>query len=288
MKRRGVIAWLLAGAGAAGLAACSPLTAFNALVPKDRGIVRAVVDAPYGRNPRQKLDIYRPRGSARDLPIIVFFYGGSWNSGTKAGYAWVGRALAAKGFVVAIPDYRLVPQARYPAFIEDGAGAVALVSRIAGSVGGDANRIVLAGHSAGAYNAALLAYDQRWLGKDHARIKGFIGLAGPYDFLPLSGVDITAAFQGTRYLANTQPVNFVDSGDPPAFLATGRDDRTVRGRNSDSLAAKLRAAGVEVVRKDYAGVGHAGLVTALAKPLRGRAGVLDDMAAFARDVTERR
>ncbi|MEO6433784.1 MAG: alpha/beta hydrolase [Sphingomicrobium sp.] len=285
MKRYSAFAALLAGVVATGMAACSPLTAFNALVPKDRGVVRALVDSPYGSDPRQTLDIYRPSGAAAGLPIIVFFYGGSWNSGTKNGYAWLGRALAARGFVVAIPNYRLVPQAPFPAFIEDGAAAVALVRQIAGKVGGDPARIVLAGHSAGAYNAAMLAYDQRWLGADHRSVKGFIGLAGPYDFLPFKGADIEAAFKGRGDPKATQPVNFIDPGDPPAFLATGSEDRTVHRRNSNALAARLKAAGITAVRKDYPGVGHAGLVTAIAKPLRGRASVLDDMTAFATQVT---
>lgn len=288
MRRRKVIAWLLAGATATGIAACNPLAAFNALIPKDGKVVKAVTDRPFGPDPRQKLDIYRPSNGSKRMPVIVFFYGGSWNSGSKAGYSWVARALAARGFVVAVPDYRLVPKGRFPAFVEDGAAAVVLAARLAQSVGGDPDRIIVAGHSAGAYIAAMLAYDERWLGRDRNRIKGFMGLAGPYDFLPLSGPAIRAAFDGARDLAATQPVNFVAAGDPPAFIATADEDRTVHWRNSDSLTAKLRASRVEVVRKRYPGVGHAGLVTALARPFRGRARVLDDMAAFANDVAATR
>ncbi len=267
--------------GAAALAGCTPLTAFNALVPKDRGIIRVIENAPFGPDPRQRLDIYRPMSPARDLPIIVFFYGGSWNSGTRAGYGWVARALAARGFVVAVPDYRLVPQVRFPAFIEDGAAAVGLVATIAESVGGDANKIILAGHSAGAYNAAMLAYDERYLGADRGRVRGFIGLAGPYDFLPFDGPVTRAAFGGASDPSATQPITFIDRADPPAFIGSADDDRTVEPRNSDSLAAKLRAAGVPVERVRYPGVGHIGILTALARPWRGRSTVLDDVARFA-------
>jgi len=287
MRRRSAIALLVAGASAGfvALSGCSRLTAFNAIIPKDNGVARVIEDAAFGQDPRQRLDVYRPMSPAKDLPIIVFFYGGSWYYGDKDGYSWLGRALAARGFVAVIPNYRLVPQVRYPAFVEDGAAAVRKVAQIAESVGGDPNRIILAGHSAGAYNAAMLAYDDRWLGNDKARIKGFIGLAGPYDFLPLVGPHVKAAFAGTADLKATQPVEYIDKGDPPAFLGLGAQEDTVDPKNSMSLAAKLRAAGVPVELKLYPKVGHVGLITAIAKPLRGRAEVLDDMVRFAGHAT---
>jgi acetyl esterase/lipase len=265
--------------------ACSPLKTFDALVPKDGGVAVVARDAAFGPDPRQRLDLYAPSAPhAGGLPVIIFFYGGSWNSGTKGGYAFVGRALAAKGFLVAIPDYRLVPPVRYPAFLEDNATAVRWVIAHAGSYGGDSRRLLLAGHSAGAYNAAMLAFDPRWLGADRAAVRGLIGLAGPYDFLPFDGPVVQATFGGIADPASTQPVNFVRTGDAPAFLATGDKDDVVRPANSDALAAKLAAAGVMVERRRYPKVGHVGLVTAIAKPLRGQAAVLADLVAFAKQI----
>lgn len=266
--------------------ACTPLKIFDALVPKDAGVELAAKNAAFGADPRQRIDVYRPRKiSGAQRPIIIFIYGGSWNSGSKDGYAFVGRALASRGFVVAIPDYRLVPNVRYPAFLEDNAAATRWVIANASSLGGDGRRIVLVGHSAGAYDAAMLALDGRWLGCDRSRIRGLVGLAGPYDFLPLDSQILHATFGGTLDLASTQPVNLVKRGDPPAFLATGDRDSVVRPRNTDSLASKLRSAGVDVERKTYPGVGHVGLLTAFAKPFRRRASVFDDTARFADRVT---
>ena len=267
------------------LVACSPLRTFDAVVPKDGGVVVAVRDTAFGADPRQRIDIYAPRGRTGVLPMIVFIYGGSWDSGTKRGYAFVGRALAARGFVVAVPDYRLVPRVRFPAFLQDNAAAVRWVRAHAREVGGDPDRVVLAGHSAGAYDAAMLAMDPRWLGADRRAVRGWIGLAGPYDFLPLDGPVTRAAFGGVPEPRDTQPVTFASEGDPPALLATGDKDTLVAPRNSDALAARLTAAGVRVERRRYPGVGHVGLVTAIAKPFRGKAAVLDDMVAFAREVT---
>ena len=272
------------------LGACSPLTAFNSVVPKDRAGSVLARDQAYGTDKRQRLDIYGPRKVAAGarLPVIVWFYGGSWNSGSKGGYAFAGQALASRGFIVAVPDYRLVPEVRYPAFLEDGASAVRWVRGNIARYGGDPDRLVLAGHSAGAYNAAMLALDPRWLGADRAAVKGLAGLAGPYDFLPLDVPSTQNAFGQVADLPSTQPVNFASAGDPPALLVAGAEDTLVRPRQSARLAQKLAEAGVPVETRLYPGVGHIGVMTALAKPLRGKAPVLDDVAAFAERVTAQR
>ena len=273
------------------LAACSPLRAFNAFVPQDRGAIAAERGSAYGSHPRQRIDVYRPRTwrpGQPALPIIVFFYGGSWQEGERGGYAFAARGFADAGFVVAVPDYRLVPEVRFPAFLEDSAAAVRWVRANAARLGGDPDRIVLVGHSAGAYNAAMLAVDERWLGADRQAVRGLVGLGGPYDFLPLDiPVTIAAFGQERDDGARTQPVNFASAGDPPALLLHGALDTTAYPRNSQRLASLLQAAGVDARVKLYPRVGHVGIVTALARPFRGRAPVLQDVVAFARKVTAR-
>jgi acetyl esterase/lipase len=275
------------------LAACSPLRTFNSLVPKDPGASLVERGAAYGTHPRQRVDLYRPRATRGEvarapLPIILFLYGGSWQSGMREGYGFAGRALAARGFLVAVPDYRLVPEVRFPAFVEDCASALRWVRANAVRLGGDPDRVVLVGHSAGAYNAAMLALDPRWLGDERRAVRGLVGLAGPYDFLPLSGPITSAAFGQERDLASTQPINFASVGDPPALLLHGSRDTLVQPRDSRRLAERLRAAGVDAQLKLYPGIGHIGMVTALARPLRGRAPVLEDIATFAGQVTAAR
>ena len=287
LNRSGLVGALALGLIAGG---CSPVRLFNAAMPKDAGSFRAISGAQFMSGERGKLDLYVPRprppaGADPGVPIIVFFYGGSWSSGARQGYGFVGRALAARGFMVAIPDYRLFPQVRYPAFLEDDAAAVRWVRAHARAYGGDPDRIIIAGHSAGAYNAAMLAIDPRWLGADRGAVKGLIGLAGPYDFLPFDGKTVADTFGAVRDPAETQPVCHVAPGDPPAFLASGDKDTMVLPRNSDALAARLRKAGTMVERRSYPGLGHVGLVVALAQPFRGKAGVLNDIAQFARRVT---
>jgi acetyl esterase/lipase len=288
MGKRGL--WIGTGVGLlAGIvaAASTPLQSFDLLVPKDNGGVRIASGIAYGNGPRHKLDIYAPRDrkAGTALPILLFFYGGSWASGTRTGYSFVGRALAAQRFLVIIPDYRIGPANLYPDFVTDGADAVRWVIAHGRDYGGAPDRIVLSGHSAGAYIAAMLAVDARRLGSGRRAIRGLVGIAGPYDFAPFDVPASKAAFGHWPDAAETQPVTWAGAGDPPALLLIGDDDDTVRARNSEALADKLRSAGVPVEIKRYAGIGHVGMVTAIARPFRSRAAVLEDSARFMRVVS---
>lgn len=266
--------------------ALDPLTTFNALMPKDRTSARVAEGIAFGIGPRLKLDVYAPRATASaPRPVIVFLYGGSWNSGHRQGYAFAGRALAANGFVVVVPDHRLVPEARYPDFLRDCVEAVRWARREAGRYGGDGDRIVLVGHSAGAYNAAMLALDPGLLGADRAAIRGLAGLAGPYDFLPLDDPATIAAFGRWPRLAETQPVHHAAAGAPPTLLLHGADDVRVMPRHARSLARRLEASGARVELKYYPRLGHVGILAAVAIPFRRRAPVLADVARFAKEVT---
>jgi len=274
----------LAAIASALAAACAPLSLFAALTPKDPA-ARSARNVAYGPQPRQRLDVYGPhRGKGQAAaPIAVFFYGGSWDSGRRQDYNWVGQALASRGFVTVVPDYGLYPQVRYPGFLEDGARAVRWAQDHAAEFGGDPDRIVLVGHSAGAYNAAMLALDPRYLtaaGVDPTHVKALAGLSGPYDFLPLTDPIAERTFGEAQDLPATQPTRFVTAASPPAFLATGEADTMVYPRNTVKLAARLRSAGVEVEERHYPGIDHVRMVLALSRPFRGRAPVLDEMTRF--------
>jgi len=261
--------------------ACSPLSMFATFTPKDRARSEGRGLA-YGEGERRKLDIYGPPvpGTA---PVAVFLYGGSWDSGRRGDYGWAGRAIAAQGFVTVVPDYRVYPETRFPGFVEDCAQAVRWVVGNIARYGGDPSRIVLIGHSAGAYNAAMLALDRRWLtaaGVDPTVVKAFAGLSGPYAFLPLDGPITQRTFGEVADLPATQPAVYARADAPAAFLATGEADDFVRPRNTVRLAAALRDAGAKVEERHYAGLNHTDTVLALSRPLRGKAPILADMTAF--------
>lgn len=276
---------LLTLSGAIAAAACSPLAPLNWTAGSG---ARRRVDVPYGSLPRQRLDLYAPAVANSGAPLVVFFYGGSWTGGDRASYRFVGEALAAIGCAVAIPDYRVHPSVRYPTFLEDCAASVAWLRQHADAVGIDADRIVLAGHSAGAYNAAMLALDGRWLaaaGADRAAVRGWIGLCGPYDFLPPRSATLRDIFGPPESWPDTQPVNHVTPGAPPALLLWGDDDTTVLPRNSERLATRLRAAGNDATTEAYRGAGHVKPLLALSRPFRDALPVLPAMDAFVRRVT---
>lgn len=263
----------------AGVAGCSPLTALNATVPPDG--VTVLRDVAYGDDPRQTMDVYEPPSGAGERPMVVFFYGGSWKSGDRAEYAFIGRTLAKLGYVVAVPDYRLYPQVRFPGFMADGASAAAFAARHAGEYGADPHPFVM-GHSAGAYIALLLALDPEYLsqaGLDRGALRGAIGLAGPYDFHPPEYPDVAPIFDGFDD-GRTQPVRFADRGAPPLLLLAGDADMTVRPYNTAHLADAERAAGGEVRSVFYPGVGHTGLLLALTPLFKGNAPALDDVTSF--------
>ena len=271
---------VLAGA----LAACSPVRTLNALVPAGTHTLTAAV--VYGPLPRQLLDVYRPTTAAPPggWPVVVFFYGGSWNSGQRGDYTFVGEALASRGLVALVADYRLYPAVRYPEFLHDCAAALAWGLGHAGELGGNPSRVFVMGHSAGAYNAAMLALDARWLaatGHSPRELAGFIGLAGPYDFLPIINPDAQPVFFHPNYPSDTQPLAFASAAAPRSFLAAPKTDALVNPqRNTVGLATRLAAAGVPVTLKLYERVNHLTLAGAFARPLRWLAPVLDDVVSF--------
>lgn len=278
MNRRGLVALL-----SSALAACSPLSALNRLGPRDPA-ERGPLNVTYGPDPRHRLDLYAPaQKPTQSMPVLMFFYGGSWNSGMRQNYAWAGQALASRGFVVAVADHRLAPRYTYPAFVEDAARATARACELAPDHGGDPGRILLSGHSSGAYIASMLAFAPEFLeaaGVAYDRVRAFAGLSGPYDFYPFDVPASMEAFAGAPDPRMTQPVNLDLRRAPPTFLAHGTEDETVRVRNTTALARALEAAGRSVEVKLYPGLDHKDVVIALSRLFRSKAPVLEDMTRF--------
>ncbi len=266
------------------LAACSPLATLNAVATRSNHEVLA--DIAYAPGERHKLDVYRPTGQAPTggWPVVVFFYGGSWNTGERAQYRFVGAALASRGVLTLVADYRLYPEVRYPDFLGDSAAALAWGLENGGRLGGDPRRVFVMGHSAGGYNAAMLALDARWLrplGHAPAELAGWIGLAGAYDFLPMTNPDTRPVFFHPNYPPHTQPLEFASTGAPPTFLgAAVRDTLIDPQRNTVGLASRLESMHVPVTLRMYDRVGHATLVASLAGPLHFLAPTLDDVVNF--------
>lgn len=284
------------------LAGCSGLEFLNAVSGSPESPPATLA---YGSSPRQQLDIYpvapKHLGSSsasaagakggRLRPVVMFFYGGAWASGSKADYSFIAKTFNDMSYVVVIPDYRLTPETVYPGFVQDSAAAVRLVIARAADFGGDPNNIVLMGHSAGAYNAAMVAMDTRWLSAaDRAKIRGFVGLASPVNFLPIQMPEAQRAFSWPNTPRDTQPIEHVSQANPPMLLITAKRDPLVDPEvNSKALAEKLKLFGVPVRLETVDGplglINHASLVGTLSNRLGFLAATLEQTREFVEKVT---
>ena len=228
------------------------------------------------------LDAYSPAG-AKAAPIVVFFYGGSWSEGKRHWYRYVGDALANRGVVVFIPDYRKYPDVRFPAFMRDAARALAWVRENAAEFGGDPQHIYVMGHSAGGQIAALLACDNRYLeavGMQPRDLAGMIGVAGAYAFLPFVDDEPEIFGNDAKGRYDSQPINFVDGDEPPMLLLQGSDDDDVLPSNAQAMAERAQAMDGTATLKLYPDVGHNAILLALARGREARIPTLRDILAF--------
>jgi acetyl esterase/lipase len=240
----------------------------------------------YGDLTRQKLDIYYPREPQINAPVVVFFYGGSWRRGERDLYRFVGESLSQRGYIVVIPDYRLYPEVRYPGFIEDGATAIAwLLDHVTET----RNGIVLAGHSAGAYIAAMLALNPRFLSAENvtlATIKGMIGLAGPYAFDPTRYRSTRSIFAGVESPDNVQPINYACLNTPPLLLLHGEADKVVSPQNSERLHRRVMECDGPSTYVALEGTGHFSIILALSDTFSSQAPVLEPVDTFLQTIAQ--
>jgi acetyl esterase/lipase len=270
---------------------CTTLSLTIANIPAMFAPVRRDANVAFGPGRRDRLDIYRPTGSgalagSSPLPVIIFWHGGGWTDGNKGFYRFVGSTLAQLGYVVILPDYRVYPEVRFPAFMDDAARAVAWTEQHAGEFGGDPHRIVLMGHSAGAHMAAMLALNHSYLQRAGANthdIVGLIGLSGPYGLTPNTPV-LNTIFSAPYTPHDWQVIPYANADAPPALLLHGGADDLVWPSNTEDLAKTLRAHGVRAEIRIYPDKGHGDTVAALSVPARGRAPVLQDVAAFLQSI----
>ena len=272
---------LLALAAAPAAAQVTIFSPFNLAEAMDAG-VKKVADIAYADGQRKKLDIYMPEDLKAPAPVVMFVYGGAWRAGDKFEYEFVGRALAAAGFVTVIADYRLYPEVKNTDFLEDNAQAMRWIQDNISLYDGDPKRFFLAGHSAGAYNAVMLGVDssfRRDLGVTMP-IRAIAGISGPYNFYPFEYNEVRETFGDAANPEGTQPINLITTETPPILLASGTADPIVRVQNSEALGQKLRSSGVWVTEKYYDGMGHLEPIVAMGAMMRFRMPVLHDVVEF--------
>jgi len=272
------------GVSALLISACTQLSLLAVNTPALFGAYRRDADLQYGVLAKQRLDVYTPtKNSGQKLPIVIFLHGGGWNSGDKNQYRFVGAALAEQGWIGVSVNYRLYPAVKYPAFMDDAALAVKYVHEHATEWGGDSQKIYLMGHSAGAHIATMLALDNEFLqkiGGDSHWLRGVIGVAGPYDFIPFTFDYMHDLFGPEANYAQSQPMNYARADAPPLLLLHGMTDTNVLPRNTIKLVAAMQRQGGNVQAHYYEGVNHTDIIAAMSMPARGRAPTLADMKKF--------
>lgn len=262
--------------------ACSQLAFFAANVPAAFGDYSRTRDVRYGDDARNTLDVYLPK-QPQGAPVVMFFHGGGWNSGDKADYKFVGAALAEQGYIAVLPNYRLYPQVKFPAFMQDAAQATAWLHTHLSDWGADTHRVYLMGHSAGAHIAVLLALNPEYLQQVNLRsdmFRGVIGLSGPYDFIPFSYDYMYDLFGPADRYPQSQPINYVRADAPAMLLLHGAMDKTAAPKNTINLAQALRAVGASVQMEIYPQANHSDLIAAFSIPARKRVPVLMEAQRF--------
>lgn len=264
--------------------AVAVLDTVDKLAGRNSDAAQATAPVAYGDDPAQRLFIYTPPGDGPvGLPVAIFVHGGSWQSGSPVDYGFVARNLVPEGMIVVNAGYRLGPDGKYPGMVEDAASAIAWVHANIASYGGNPEALTIIGHSAGAYNVMMAALDPHWLaeaGVPQSAIRGVVGLAGPYDFLPFTTEGAIAALGHVEPPSATQPVTYIRGDAPPLLLLHGEKDTTVLPRNSRILAVAIRQAGGEAEAVFYPELDHRGVVTALANPWRRRLDLFDRVSQF--------
>jgi len=269
-------------------AACAPVKFLNTITPS--GSYKLAKDVAYMDSEtggaRQKLDIYQPKQPKANAPVVVFVHGGSWDTGTKNIYKFVGEAFAGQGYTTVIPNYRLYPEVMYPEFINDTAAAIAYTAKRYSEQG-----VIVIGHSAGAYNAMMVTVEPEYLraqGVDVCRaIAGMVGLAGPYGAFPLKADKYVTIFPD-RHTADDAPVNLINGPTPPLYMAIGDADTTVSELHSLKLQEIIRARGGLADFKIYPDLTHTSVVKVLSRYFDEDSELKADIMSFIAANSEKR
>ncbi len=271
------------------ISACAPIGLVNAVSHTYPATI--TTDISYGELPRQKFDLYLPEEhlSSRPTPVLVYFYGGSWNSGNKSIYEFLGRRFASLGYIVAIPNYGLYPEVTYPEFLKDSAAAVKAITDSMQQPEFQKYRpdsqVILMGHSAGAYNAAMLSLDPRWLAAQHVSsrqvIKAWIGVAGPYDLYPIEVKKVQPVFHHPNYPPNSNPIELVAGAQQPVLFLVAENDRLVDPqRNSYAMAEALRSQQIQAKTITISGTNHGTIIGTLSPLLFYKDSILPPIQEF--------
>ncbi len=266
------------------LTACQSAGLYIANLGLDEDSYIRYQNIAYGSEPWQWLDAYQPTEANAPSPVVLFFYGGGWTSGSKDDYRFAANRLVKAGFVVVIPDYAKYPPATYPDFVQDAALASRWIYNHIAAYGGDVSNVHVMGHSAGAHTGAMLVSNTTFLdevGLNPSFFNSLVGLAGPYNFNPTSR-KYKAIFGPPEQFPQMKVSNFIDGNEPPMLLLHGQNDSTVSARNMESLRDAIIEAGGSVDTRLYADINHITIIGIFSPMLTFEQTVIEDTIDFLR------
>jgi acetyl esterase/lipase len=217
---------------------------------------------------RHRLDLFVPKGQ-HDVPVLVFVHGGGFTVGIKDQYRFVGDVLASHGIATAVISYRLTPKTSYPGHVQDVARAFAWVRAHAADFGGDANRIFVSGHSAGATLVAMLGADPAYLkevGESLDHVAGVIPISGSFTQSSRSAMFQGAVPVDAETIRNASAINHVAGAHPPFLILYGDKDAPRTGEDAEAMAKALRAAGSRADVHQLADHAHMDMITGIMSP----------------------
>lgn len=269
-------------AAATALAACAPVSILNGITPSST--FDRTKNVSFGEGDRDELDIYRAEKPKSGAPVLMFVHGGSWDSGSKGIYKFLAEGFTKSGYDIVVPNYRIYPEAKFPNFLEDNAKAVAFTAETFPD-----RKIVLIGHSAGAYNVLMLGLRDEYLsgaGVDRcANISGIVALAAPTGIVPLDSEPLTIIFPD-RFTADDAALNNVNGPAPAVFLGHGESDTTVYPKNSTALAEKITARGGVAQVELYPGQSHTDVIKVLSRHFDGDTTLKADIVKFIESLSQ--
>ena len=221
------------------------------------------LDLAYGKDPKQKLDLYMPKVRAKDAPVFLFLHGGGMREGDRAQYGYLARPFLENGIVVALASYRLTPKNTYPDQPNDSRDAAAWLYKNVATYGGNPRALYVGGHSAGGHLSSLVCANTDWLPERSVPRDALQGC------VPMSSDPRFEAIQKrTRYLLDAsdhkEATPILNIKDPPPYfvVAAGGDEEHLIEATKE-FAAALRDAGSTAVVYFGEGMDHAEIVAVL-------------------------
>jgi acetyl esterase/lipase len=247
-RRHKVLDWIVVV-----LFCVAPTAATQTTAAAETYAVRVVRDVAYLQgagyaNDKDKLDIYLPEGR-RNAPVIVSYYGNQLMGGDKSEDAYIGRRFAAAGFVTVVVNYRLSPVVSHPAHVHDAAASFAWVKRHIAEYGGNADKVFIIGYSAGAYLAALLSTDARYLAAHNLSPRDILGTVpvSAFYWVERRGVapdrDRSVWGNDRNVWIDASPAHHLEAGAPPMLILYAERDEDWRREQNVEFAATMKAAG---------------------------------------------